>query len=145
MSRDDPTEVTRQHVFKQKGLSNKEEQARIVVLAGKLAGDKYAIGNELTFGRGDKADVQIDDTLVSRVHVRIFQHENGSYLIEDLASRNGTQVNGMAVTRRVLTYGDRIQIEMPSPRIGLLHLVIPKELVQRVETGKTLRSLNENR
>ncbi|MGB7476862.1 MAG: response regulator [Polyangiales bacterium] len=110
MSRDDPTEVTRQHVFKQKGLSNKEEQARIVVLAGKLAGDKYAIGKELTFGRGEKADVQVDDTLVSRVHVRIFQHENGSYLIEDLASRNGTQVNGMAVTRRVLTYGDRIQI-----------------------------------
>ena len=110
MSRNDPTEVTRQHVFKQKGLSKKEEQARIVVLAGKLAGDKYAIGEELTFGRGEKADVQVDDTLVSRVHVRIFQHENGSYLIEDLASRNGTQVNGMAVTRRVLTYGDRIQI-----------------------------------
>lgn len=110
MSRHDPTEVTRKHVFKQKGLSNKEEQARIVVLAGKLAGDKFAIGKELTFGRGEKADVQVDDTLVSRVHVRIFQHENGSYLIEDLASRNGTQVNGMGVTRRVLTYGDRIQI-----------------------------------
>ena len=47
MSRHDPTEVTRQHVFKQKSLSNKEEQARIVVLAGKLAGDKYAIGAEL--------------------------------------------------------------------------------------------------
>ncbi|NNE17997.1 MAG: response regulator [Myxococcales bacterium] len=110
MSRHDPTEVTRQHVFKQKGLSKKEEQARIVVLAGKLAGDKYAIEKELTLGRGEKADVQVDDTLVSRVHVRIFQHENGSYLIEDLESRNGTQVNGMAVTRRVLTYGDRIQI-----------------------------------
>jgi len=110
MSRHDPTEVTRQHVFKHKSLSNKEEQARIVVLAGKLAGDKYAIGKELTLGRGEKADVQVDDTLVSRVHVRIFQHENGSYLIEDLASRNGTQVNGMGVTRRVLTYGDRIQI-----------------------------------
>ncbi|MGB3050267.1 MAG: ATP-binding protein, partial [Polyangiales bacterium] len=110
MSRDDPTEVTRQHVFKQKGLSNKQEEARIVVLAGKLAGDKYAIGKELTLGRGENADVQVDDTLVSRVHVRIFQHENGSYLIEDLASRNGTQVNGTAVNRRVLTYGDRIQI-----------------------------------
>jgi signal transduction histidine kinase/ActR/RegA family two-component response regulator len=110
MSRHDPTEVTRRHVFAQKGLSNKEEQARIVVLAGKLAGDKYAIDADLTFGRGEKADVQIDDTLMSRVHVRIFQHENGSYLIEDLESRNGTQVNGMAVTRRVLTYGDRIQI-----------------------------------
>jgi len=110
MSRHDPTEVTRQHVFKQKGLSNKEEQARIVVLAGKLAGDKYAIEKELTLGRGEKADIQVEDTLVSRVHVRIFQHENGSYLIEDMESRNGTQVNGMAVTRRVLTYGDRIQI-----------------------------------
>lgn len=110
MSRDDPTEVTRRHVFAHKGLSEKQEQARIVVLAGNLAGDKYAIDTELTFGRGDKADVEIDDTLVSRMHARIFQHENGSYLIEDLDSRNGTQVNGMAVTRQVLTYGDRIQI-----------------------------------
>ncbi|MBW2223766.1 MAG: hypothetical protein JRF54_06010 [Deltaproteobacteria bacterium] len=52
MSRYDPTEVTRRHVFAQKGLSKKEEQARIVVLAGNLAGDKYAIGAELTLGRG---------------------------------------------------------------------------------------------
>ncbi len=110
MSRHDPTEVTRRHVFAQKGLSKKEEQARIVVLAGKLAGDKYSIDAELTFGRGDKADVTMDDTLVSRMHTRIVQHENGSYVIEDLDSRNGTQVNGMAITRQVLTYGDRIQI-----------------------------------
>jgi signal transduction histidine kinase/CheY-like chemotaxis protein len=110
MSRHDPTEVTRRHVFAQKGLSEKQEQARIVVLAGNLAGDKYAIDVELTFGRGDTANVKIDDTLVSRMHARIFQHENGSYVIEDLDSRNGTQVNGMAVARQVLTYGDRIQI-----------------------------------
>ena len=80
------------------------------MLAGTLAGDKYAIDRELTLGRGDQADVKIDDTLVSRMHSRIFRHENGSYVIEDLESRNGTQVNGMAVTRQVLTYGDRIQI-----------------------------------
>ena len=110
MSRHDPSEVTRRHVFSQKGLSEKQEQARIVVLAGNLAGDKYAINTELTFGRGDSADVKIDDTLVSRMHTRIFQHENGAYLIEDLDSRNGTQVNGMAVVRQVLTYGDRVQI-----------------------------------
>jgi len=81
-----------------------------VVLAGNLAGDKYAIDSELTFGRGDKVDVQIDDTLVSRSHTRVFRHQNGSYVIEDLDSRNGTQVNGMAITRQVLAYGDRIQI-----------------------------------
>lgn len=110
MSREDPTEVTRQHFFEEKGLSKKQEQARVVVLAGKLAGDKYAIDSELTLGRGDQANVQIDDTLVSRIHARIYQHANGAYLIEDLDSRNGTQVNGMGITRRVLTYGDRIQI-----------------------------------
>ncbi|TFH32909.1 MAG: response regulator [Myxococcales bacterium] len=110
MSRHDPTEVTRRHVFAQKGLSEKQEQARIVVLAGNLAGDKYAIDAELTFGRGDDANVKINDTLVSRMHARIFKHENGSHVIEDLESRNGTQVNGMAISRQVLTYGDRIQI-----------------------------------
>lgn len=110
MPRKEPTEVTRRHVFEQRGLSKKEEQARVVVLAGTLAGDKYAIEEELTLGRGDKADVKLDDTLVSRLHARIFQHENGSYVIEDLDSRNGTLVNGMASTKQVLTYGDRIQI-----------------------------------
>jgi signal transduction histidine kinase/CheY-like chemotaxis protein len=110
MSRHDPTEVTRRHVFAERGLSKKEDQARVVVLAGKLAGDKYAIEDELTLGRGDKADVKLDDTLVSRIHARIFQHENGSYVIEDLESRNGTLVNGMASSKQILTYGDRIQI-----------------------------------
>lgn len=110
MSRYDPSEVTRRHVFVQKSLSEKQEEARIVVLAGKLAGDKYAIERELTLGRGDQADVKIDDTLISRLHARIFTHENGSYVIEDLDSRNGTVVNGMAITKQVLTYGDRIQI-----------------------------------
>lgn len=110
MSRHDPTEVTRRHVFAQKGLSKKEEQARIVVLAGNLAGERYAVETELTFGRGDDADVKIDDTLVSRMHARAFQHDNGSYVIEDLESRNGTLVNGMAITKQVLAYGDRIQI-----------------------------------
>jgi two-component system cell cycle sensor histidine kinase/response regulator CckA len=110
MSRHDPTEVTRRHVFAQPGLSKKQEKARLVVLAGKLAGDKYAINGQITLGRSEQADVQMDDTLVSRMHSRIFRHPNGSYVIEDLESSNGTQVNGMGITRQVLNYGDRIQI-----------------------------------
>lgn len=110
MSREETTEVTRRHVFALKGLSEKQEQARIIVLAGNLAGDKYAIDGELTFGRGVEAHVKIDDTLASRMHARIFRHDQGTYVVEDLDSRNGTQVNGMAITRQVLAYGDRIQI-----------------------------------
>ena len=110
MSHDDTAEVTRRHVFVGKGFSEKQEEARIVVLAGELAGDKYAIDQELTVGRGIEADVKIDDTLASRTHARIYRHPNGTYVIEDLDSRNGTQVNGEKATRQVLSYGDRIQI-----------------------------------
>ena len=110
MSREDSSEVTRQHFFDEQALAKKQEEARLVVLAGKLAGDKYAIEDQLSIGRGDSAQVQLDDTLVSRMHSRIFKHENGAYVIEDLESRNGTLVNGMAINKQVLTYGDRIQI-----------------------------------
>ena len=110
MSREETTEVTRRHVFALRSLSKKQEQARIVVLAGKLAGDKYSIDGELTFGRGVEAHVKIDDALVSRMHARIFQPDSNTYVVEDLDSRNGTQVNGMAITRQLLAYGDRIQI-----------------------------------
>jgi two-component system cell cycle sensor histidine kinase/response regulator CckA len=110
MSSDRTADVTRRHVLNDTRLSEKREEARIVVLGGSLAGEKYSIDGELTLGRGFDVDVKIDDTLASRRHARIFQHANGSYIIEDLQSRNGTQVNGNPISRQVLNYGDRIQI-----------------------------------
>ena len=110
MGYDDVEEVTRRHVFSPAQLIEREDQVRVVVLGGSLAGEKYKVENEITFGRGVRATVKIEDTLVSRQHARIFRHPNGAYIIEDLKSRNGTQVNGQTINKQVLSYGDRIQI-----------------------------------
>ena len=110
MPDDKSVELTQRYVFLDRALSKKREDARIVVLGGPLAGERYCLGTELIFGRGTQANVQVDDSLMSRKHARFFRHDSGSYVVEDLQSRNGTQVNGIPVSRQVLGYGDRVQI-----------------------------------
>lgn len=65
-------------------------------------------GKTLSFGRGDTVGVQIDDQGMSREHFRITASGQG-YLLEDLASKNGTFVNGARVTSQTLKQNDRIQ------------------------------------
>lgn len=60
-------------------------------------------------GRLTASDIQINDKTVSGRHAQITVDANGVFL-EDLGSRNGTRVNGQAVTARVLlTHGDQIE------------------------------------
>jgi pSer/pThr/pTyr-binding forkhead associated (FHA) protein len=51
----------------------------------------------LCIGRGEQADVQIGDEMMSRRHFEIVE-KNGGYIIRDLQSRNGTSINGRPVT-----------------------------------------------
>jgi pSer/pThr/pTyr-binding forkhead associated (FHA) protein len=65
-------------------------------------------GRPLTVGRGDAADVKIDDNGLSRRHFTIV-YEGGEYLIRDLFSRNGTWVDGDRQADAILHEGDSIQ------------------------------------
>src|SRR6266849_9009402 len=47
-----------------------------------------------TIGRSSVNDLPISDKMLSRQHARILRDGNGSLMIEDLGSRNGTFVNG---------------------------------------------------
>ena len=58
-------------------------------------------------GRAETADICIDDTSVSRRHAQ-FSVAQGACTITDLASRNGTKVNGKGITQAALTDGDRV-------------------------------------
>jgi DNA-binding CsgD family transcriptional regulator len=59
-------------------------------------------------GRGADADIQLDDESVSRRHARL-SYVEGSFEIEDLASKNGTRVNGAQVVAPVrLSAGDHV-------------------------------------
>lgn len=51
---------------------------------------------ENVIGRDDAATLWIDDSLVSRRHARIVIGESGA-VIEDLESKNGTQLNGRRI------------------------------------------------
>ena len=86
--------------------------ARLVVLEPKVArGQAYALNREITIGRDAKCTITIpDDTFVSSLHARIFEHE-GQPVLEDLGSTNGSYLNGSKVAGiKLLHPGDRVQI-----------------------------------
>ena len=84
--------------------------ATLVGIAGPLKGAILTLDSkELSIGR-DKGNVLvIDEPAVSRQHCLVRAGEDG-YRIRDLASRNGTYVNGMPVKERTLHNGDQIQV-----------------------------------
>ncbi|MES1176988.1 MAG: ATP-binding protein [Myxococcales bacterium] len=91
--------------------------ARLIAIAGSQAGRKFKIGDYSVIGRGGDAAVTLEDPEVSRSHARISKSDVGAYLLEDLGSKNGTQVNGLPITRHLLSFGDKIQI---GPHVMLL-------------------------
>jgi len=84
--------------------------AQVTVLAGPDTGRRFqlAAGNQ-TIGRGSGCDVRLTDTLVSRMHVRLFLMP-GSAEILDLGSANGMTLNDEPVTRSAWLPGDRLRI-----------------------------------
>jgi pSer/pThr/pTyr-binding forkhead associated (FHA) protein len=62
-------------------------------------------------GRSRDADVRVDDGNVSRRHFELVQEDPTTWVVVDLGSTNGTEVNGRRVSgRKPLTDGDRITI-----------------------------------
>lgn len=86
--------------------------ARLVVLQPKVRkGAAFALGAEITVGRGAECSISIpDDHFVSQLHARVYRHD-GSVVVDDLGSTNGTFLNGNRVSgARPLVKGDRLQI-----------------------------------
>jgi hypothetical protein len=84
--------------------------AWVVVLNGPFAGQEYRLQKITDIGREkEHNDVALDDRTLSRQHARI-RYEKGDFVLYDLASANGTFVNGEQVRRRVLKHGDRIKM-----------------------------------
>jgi hypothetical protein len=64
---------------------------------------------EVIIGRGVNCDVMLEDKTVSGRHARLAYH-HGQWWLEDLASTNGTFLNGEPVSAAVvLTHGDQIR------------------------------------
>jgi pSer/pThr/pTyr-binding forkhead associated (FHA) protein len=94
----------------EKEQSRKRSGASQGVLVRRDNGQGFRIREEVVIiGRNYDCDIRIKKPCVSRVHA-IVCRENGSLVLEDLGGKNGTRVNRVAVSRKVLADGDRILI-----------------------------------
>lgn len=67
-------------------------------------------GQKVVLGRHPSCQIVLDDASISRQHAQILE-DDGIYLIEDLKSRNGTQVNRISIRGRTqLRDGDEIKV-----------------------------------
>ncbi len=89
------------------------EKPVLVVREGQLVGQRWTIdADEFMIGRGGDCGIVLPERQVSRYHVKIRQ-EDGRYFLEDLASKNGTHLNGTPIQGTVpLQDGDEIQIAL---------------------------------
>jgi pSer/pThr/pTyr-binding forkhead associated (FHA) protein len=77
---------------------------------GPSAGKVYDVRSALRLGRHPYNEVSIPDAAVSRYHCWI-TFDDGVAFVEDLASANGTYLNGERVTTRLrLKDGDLIRL-----------------------------------
>jgi len=70
----------------------------------------YDLDGDLVLGRGDSAEIRLEDPFASSRHARIYEQGN-SVVVEDLGSTNGTYLNEeLLETPRPLHPGDRVRI-----------------------------------
>ena len=65
--------------------------------------------SELSIGRAEQSDIPLADPGVSRNHARVVR-EGDDFIVEDLRSTNGTEVNGQPIRRRRLANGDTLKL-----------------------------------
>jgi FHA domain len=95
------------------GLSEGSEGAprlRVGNAAGLRAGSAYDLSDGALLGRGDSADIRLEDTFASSAHARLVP-QGEVIVLEDLGSTNGTYLNGEPLRGpQPLHVGDSIRI-----------------------------------
>jgi pSer/pThr/pTyr-binding forkhead associated (FHA) protein len=85
---------------------------RLHILNGGFEGMSYDLDDrEVMIGRNPTTNITLLDEGISREHALVlFDEDESVYMIEDLASTNGTKLNGKRVRSAALSEGDEIQI-----------------------------------
>ena len=82
--------------------------SRVLVLLDPDKPVKYPLFKDtMTIGRADIADIQINNSFLSRLHARVVTTSQG-VVVEDIESKNGIRVNSKQTERHTLRHGDII-------------------------------------
>jgi hypothetical protein len=91
-------------------LAHREPRLVVERAPGHEAGMIYDLDGDLILGRGDRAEIRLEDPFASSRHARIYEQGN-AVIVEDLGSTNGTYLNEeLLETARPLHPGDRVRI-----------------------------------
>jgi hypothetical protein len=109
-----PPDATGMYAASQGGrddLSGDGEPRLVVERApGHTSGMEYDIGEGAVMGRGDQAEIRLEDPFASSRHARLVP-QGGIVVIEDLGSTNGTYLNEELLSGpQPLHRGDRVRI-----------------------------------
>ena len=106
----------------------KVKGSKLVVIEGPLNGTIVPLGNvQITIGRAPDSTLIIDDDYASSRHARIYPSE-GSWVVEDLGSTNGTwidrtritsPVNGIVI-KRAIEKGQTVAASLQSPELFVI-------------------------
>ena len=98
-------------VAKRPRQSGRSTARKLVVTEGALAGTTVGLGDAIvTLGRADDSTLVLTDDYASTRHARLVPGD-GTWLIEDLGSTNGTYLSGAKVVRPTpVPLGQQIRI-----------------------------------
>ncbi len=83
---------------------DRPESAPFILALDWVTGDR-----ELVIGRGARCDIALVNDSVSRQHAKLV-FRDGTWILQDLGSTNGTVVNGKGIGRSQLHPGDRVRL-----------------------------------
>jgi hypothetical protein len=115
VARGAPTELpdaTGLHPASQVAASMGNGEPRLIVerAPGHTPGMEYDIGRGAVLGRGDQAEIRLEDPFASSRHARLVR-QGGIVVLEDLGSTNGTYLNEELLSGpQPLHQGDRVRI-----------------------------------
>jgi hypothetical protein len=92
--------------------SGDDAEPRLIVerAPGHTPGMEYDVGEGAVMGRGDQAEIRLEDPFASSRHARLIR-QGGIVVLEDLGSTNGTYLNEELVSGpQPLHPGDRVRI-----------------------------------
>ncbi len=92
--------------------SASDNEAILVICNGDLEGTSYVLDSDETLiGRDATSQIRLTDETISREHAFIsYDEAEGSWVVEDLQSSNGTKLNGKRVRSASLSHGDLVQV-----------------------------------
>ncbi|MEW5871017.1 MAG: ester cyclase [Chloroflexota bacterium] len=98
---------------------------QIVMQKGPNPGQVFELeGDNISLGRDESNSIAIDDRALSRRHARLVS-QNGTWVLEDLASTNGTFVNGSRVQNQAIlqsgdtiAFGEEVELIFQMPQSG---------------------------